>query len=57
MQAVRASENAPKVVSINRQVEPEADADASVHSLDGPARLLECIAEVLGEGTTRISRL
>ncbi|MEO6120526.1 MAG: hypothetical protein ABIP12_07550 [Terriglobales bacterium] len=57
MQAVRATETSPKLVAINRSPEPEAAADASIHSLDGPDRLLECIAEVLGEGTTRISKL
>jgi DNA-binding response OmpR family regulator len=57
VQAVRASEKAPKIVAISRQSEPEADADGSVHSLDGPAKLLECIAEVLGEGTTRVTKL
>ncbi len=57
LQAARSSEKSPKIVAINRQSEPEADADASVHSLDGPARLLECIAEVLGEGTTRVAKL
>jgi DNA-binding NtrC family response regulator len=56
MQSVRSTQRA-KVVAINRSPEPEPDADASVHSLDGPDRLLECIAEVLGSGTTRISRL
>ncbi|HUR36694.1 MAG TPA: hypothetical protein VM009_02680 [Terriglobales bacterium] len=57
MQAVRASEHTPKIVSIARSPEPESAADATVHSLDGPDRLLQCIAEVLGEGTTRIARL
>jgi DNA-binding response OmpR family regulator len=56
MQLVRSSQRA-KVVAISRSPEPEPSADASVHSLDGPDRLLECIAEVLGSGTTRISRL
>jgi len=57
MQAARASENAPKVVAISRTPEPEPAADGSVHSLDGPDKLLECIAEVLGEGSGRIQRL
>jgi DNA-binding response OmpR family regulator len=49
MQAVRESKYLPKIVVINRSPEPEPAADASIHSLDGPDRLLECIAELLEE--------
>jgi len=56
IQAAQESARRPKIIAIHRE-EREAAADASVHSLDGPDRLLEVIAEVLGEGTQRISRL
>lgn len=56
IEAAQESHRKPKIIAIHRE-ERDAAADASVHSLDGPDRLLEVIAEVLGEGTQRISRL
>lgn len=54
--AAQESQRRPKIIAIHRE-ERESAADANVHSLDGPDRLLQVIAEVLGEGTQRISRL
>lgn len=52
----RSAAKSPKIVAIHRG-EKEAAADGAVHSLDGPDKLLQCIAEVLGEGTSRVSKL
>lgn len=53
----KAATSQPKIVAIHRGEDREPAADANVHSLDGPDKLLETIATVLGEGTGRISRL
>jgi DNA-binding response OmpR family regulator len=55
--SAKASDSRPKIISIHRGDDREPDADAHVHSLDGPDKLLETIASVLGEGTTRISSM
>jgi len=57
LQAVKQTETTPKIVAIHRGGNETTPVDGSVHSLDGPDKLLQTIAEVLGEGTGRISRL
>ncbi len=55
--SAKSSGSQPKIIAIHRGDERDPSADANVHSLDGPDKLLETIAEVLGEGTGRIQRL
>jgi DNA-binding response OmpR family regulator len=57
IQAAQQATSSPKIVAIHRGEERIMAADASVHSLDGPDKLLETIAEVLGEGTSRVQKL